>query len=97
MADYKNFGYILKDWMPIVNEYAKFLNRYGFDTIIVLLKTNSYGIYEAKLFADENKYLKFVTENSHFIAEEKQIKELLDYIKVLIHTDIIDDKDDYID
>lgn len=93
MNNFNNFSYILEDWGPIVNEYAKFLKRYGLDTIIVLIRLNNYGIYEARLFADEDKYLELATKNTHFILEENQIKELLEYIKILFETaTVVDDE-----
>lgn len=93
MTDYKDFVYILEDWAPLVNEYAKLLNRYGLATVIVLTNINNYGVGEAKLYASEDEYLELATKDNHFMLEEKQIKDLLDYIKILFEVATIDDDD----
>lgn len=99
MKDFDNFEYILEDWLSVVNEYSKLLKRYGLTTIIIVTHVNNDGMGMAKLFANQDEYLMLATENTHFIAEEKQIMELLNHIKSLyeVATMTFDDaEEDYI-
>lgn len=95
MKNFDNFECITEDWLSIVNEYSKLLRRYGLDTIIMVTGINNDGMGLAKLFADQDEYLMLATENSHFIKEEKQIKELLNYIKILYDAATMTIDDDY--
>lgn len=94
MKAYENFGYILEDEVAIVNEYARLLKRYGLTTIIVLTKIDTYGVKEARLYADEDEYLELATKNINFITEEKQTKMFLDYIKMFF--DVMDILDEFV-
>ena len=76
------FELICEKWAPIANEYAKFLNRYGMQTICIISKTTCMGPI-MKVFADEDKYLELSMNNKHFVLEENQINELLKAIETL--------------
>ena len=73
---------ICTKWMPLAQEYAKFLNRYKLDTLTVVTKKSCIG-YDMGVYADGEKYLKLVSESSQFVQEEKQLDDLFGVIEAL--------------
>lgn len=86
-----NFVLICERWHPLAGEYVKFLNRNGLDTIMVL--ENHKGVYSAKVYADEEKYLKLSFNDTRFAAEEKHIDELIEIVYRLLNVIIKQDKE----
>lgn len=76
------FELICEKWAPVAQEYARFLNRYGMQTICVISKKTYMG-QMMKVFASGDKYLDLSMNNKQFVAEEKQINELLTVIETL--------------
>ena len=76
------FELICEKWAPIAQEYAKFLNRYGLQTICIISKNTHMG-HVIKVFADESQYLDLAMNNKQFVLEEKHINELLTAIEAL--------------
>ncbi len=78
----KKFELICEKWAPVAQEYAKFLNRYGLQTVCIISGKTFMGAL-IKVFADEDKYLELSMNNKQFNLEEKQISELLTVIETL--------------
>jgi len=76
------FELICEKWAPVAQEYAKFLNRYGLQTICIV-SGKTYMGQLIKVFADEERYLELSLNNLQFNLEEKQINELLGVIETL--------------
>lgn len=76
------FELICEKWAPVAQEYAKFLNRYGMQTVCIV-SGKTYMGQLIKVFADEERYLELSLNNLQFNLEEKQINELLGVIESL--------------
>ena len=73
---------VCKLWLPLANEYVKFLKRYEFDTLSIITSISDIGLM-VSIYANEEKYLRLSLEDKKFMAEERQILELLDGIERL--------------
>ena len=82
LKDYNSLELICIKWMPLAQEYAKFLNRYNLNTLTIVTSEKDIG-YNMAVFADGAEYLRLSLEDSQFSSEEKKLDELFKVIESL--------------